>query len=490
MYGNYWVWSKIFENLADVGYDAASMSMEAYDWRLAYPVLQERDGYFTHLKSRIESYKKTTGKKIIITSHSMGALVVNYFFAWVTASEKNGGGGGGKKWVDQHIHAYVNIAGSNLGVIKAASALMSGEMSDTVFLGGVGDLVERFIPRKARKDLWSSWGSLWSMLPKGGDGIWNIGADLANKPTNHTDKISDEDEEEPSKIEYADDLNATLIALSNTTETDGHRIFDPICKKDDLIDPSKESTVNEALLAFASKVNHTVQDTVDFLLKWGGGRGPDTASAKHHSFNYEKLEKPSSRTWHDVAQTPLPYAPNMKIYCMYGVGIDTERAYVYKRNPGEKGTFMEDNSSDERRPHVVDPPFILDSSVEDPDNQVLHGIKYADGDGSVPLLSLGYMCEGPWKDKKSGFNPSGIKVITREYLHQPEFTVDDPMRSGPYSAEHVDILGNVEMMEDLMRIVTDHEIDQMEDKIISDIQGIVKRVKEHPKGGLPKPRRR
>jgi hypothetical protein len=64
------------------------------------------------------------------------------------------------------------------------------------------------------------------------------------------------------------------------------------------------------------------------------------------------------------------------------------------------------------------------------------------------------------------------------------------MRSGPYSAEHVDILGNVEMMEDLMRIVTDHEIDQMEDKIISDIQGIVKRVKEHPKGGLPKPRRR
>ena len=104
-------------------------------------------------------------------------------------------------------------------------------------------------------------------------------------------------------------------------------------------------------------------------------------------------------------------------------------------------------------------------------------------------MSLGYMCEGPWKDKSSGFNPSGIKVITREYLHQPEFTVDDPMRSGPHSAEHVDILGNVEMMEDLMRIVTDHKIDEMEDKIVSDIRGIVQRVKDHPKGGLPKPRK-
>ncbi|KAL3903027.1 MAG: hypothetical protein SGARI_005564, partial [Bacillariaceae sp.] len=444
--------------------------------------------------SKIESYKKTTGKKIIITSHSMGALVVNYFFAWVTESEKKGGGGGGKKWVDQHIHAYVNIAGSSLGVVKATSALMSGEMSDTVFLGGVGDLVERFIPRKARKDLWSSWGSLWSMLPKGGDGIWNIGADLVNKPTNHADTISDTekvDTEEPSKVGYADDLNMTLFALlSDTTEEKvQHQDYDPVCKKDSLIDPSKESVVNEALFTFASQENHTVQETIDFLLKWGGGLGPDTASAKHLSFNYEKPEKTSPRTWHDFAQTPLPYAPNMKIFCLYGVGIDTERAYVYKKNPGEKGTFMEDSSSDDGTPHVTDPPFILDTSVEDAENQVLHGVKYGDGDGSVPLMSLGYMCEGPWKDKKSGFNPSGSKVITREYLHQPEFTVDDPMRSGPRSAEHVDILGNVEMMEDLMRIVTDHKIDEMEDKIVSDIRGIVQRVKDHPKGGLPKPRR-
>ena len=161
--GNYWVWSKILENLADLDYDSNTMSMEAYDWRVAMKILEDRDSYFTHLKHRIEAYHKTAGKKVVLTSHSMGAIVVHYFFAWVTEDESQGGGGGGNNWVDEHVHAYVNIAGSHLGVPKAASALTSGEMSDTVFMGGIGNVIERFIPRKARKKLWTTWGSLWSV---------------------------------------------------------------------------------------------------------------------------------------------------------------------------------------------------------------------------------------------------------------------------------------------------------------------------------------
>jgi hypothetical protein len=42
-----------------------------------------------------------------------------------------------------------------------------------------------------------------------------------------------------------------------------------------------------------------------------------------------------------------------------------------------------------------------------------HGVKFADGDGSVPLLSMGYLCVDGWKRKE--FNPSGAKVVTREY---------------------------------------------------------------------------
>jgi len=161
--GNYWVWQKILENLADLDYDSNTMTMEAYDWRVGMKILEDRDHYFTHLKHRIEAYHKTAGEKVVLTSHSMGAIVVHYFFAWVTVSETEGGGGGGKNWVDEHIHAYINIAGAHLGVPKAASALTSGEMSDTVFMGSVGNVVERFIPRKARKDLWTTWGSLWAV---------------------------------------------------------------------------------------------------------------------------------------------------------------------------------------------------------------------------------------------------------------------------------------------------------------------------------------
>jgi phospholipid:diacylglycerol acyltransferase len=488
MWGNYWVWSKIFENLADVGYDTSSMTMEAYDWRLAFPLLEKRDGYLTHLKHKIEAYYKTTGKKVILISHSMGAILVHYFFAWVTETKNRGGGGGGKKWVDQHVHAFVNIAGAQLGVIKASSALLSGEMSDTVFFGGIGNVVEHLVPRKARKDLWSSWGSLWAMLPKGGDGIWAIGADLITKSSDQ--HIALTDKEDVAKPDFAGALKENLFVLSDQNDYAGVQKEVLACNRDELIDPYTEPIVNEALLKFVSSKNHTVEQTIDFLLKWGGGMGPNISSANLHSFEYTHLESPSPRTWHDIAQTPLPYAPNMKIYCMYGVGIETERAYVYKRNGGEQRSFMEEDVSAGGTIKAVDPPFILDTSVEEPDNKIVHGIKYGDGDGSVPLMSLGYMCSGPWRDKKSGFNPSRSQVIVREYLHQPEFAVDDPMRKGPLSSEHVDILGNVEMMEDLMKIVTDYELIAVEDKILSDIEGIVRRVAEHPRGGLQRPNRR
>jgi len=45
------------------------------------------------------------------------------------------------------------------------------------------------------------------------------------------------------------------------------------------------------------------------------------------------------------------------------------------------------------------------------------------------------------------------------------------------------------MMEDFMKIVTDKELDSVTDKFESDIEGVVQRIKEHPEGGLPHPKR-
>ncbi|CAJ1932946.1 unnamed protein product [Cylindrotheca closterium] len=394
--GNYWVWGKILESLADVGYDGSIMSMESYDWRLSFPKLEERDGFFTKLKYKIEAFHKVTGKKIVLTSHSLGVLLVHYFFAWVSDEDPN--------WVDNHIHAYVNIAGSHLGVPKAASALLSGEMSDTIFMGTAGSLIEQFIGRKVRCDLWRSWGSLWHMLPKGSDGFWeNI---------------------------------ITMTDGEGTGSDDDWDILD------------KDTPMHEAVERFGSYSHHPSSRIIDFLARLGGGYQSETGK----------------KAWHDASKTPLPKAPNMKIYCLYGVGLQTEKAYYYKRNEDEGAT------DDDLSNPSADVPFVIDTSVEDADNNIIHGIEYTDGDGSVPLESLGYLCADGWRQKGSKLNPSRIPVVTREYEHREEFTVEDPMRRGPHSGDHVDILGHNDALTDLIRIVTDHEVDEVKDNIISNLK--------------------
>lgn len=53
----YWIWSKIIENLAVIGYDTTNLHLASYDWRLSYWNLEERDGYFSRLKSSVEGFK-------------------------------------------------------------------------------------------------------------------------------------------------------------------------------------------------------------------------------------------------------------------------------------------------------------------------------------------------------------------------------------------------------------------------------------------------
>ena len=449
--GNYWVWGKLIHNLADVGYTPSNMSLEAYDWRLSFPMLEKRDGYLTKLKYKIEAMHKASGKRVVIASHSMGSLLIHYFFAWVTTSEKRGGGGGGKRWVDEHIHTYISIAGPNLGVAKASSALLSGEMKDTIFTGQtMGNLAEQFFGRRRRRDLWNTWGSLWAMLPKGGNALWSIGADMC----------SSRSAEDPFCSEHKP---SPLITVQHPTETN--------------ITPSASETTNTNDFA---TTDHEVESVLAFLQGHGAGLGPNTAASR--DFSLFGPERDSGRVWHDPTRTPLPHAPNMRIFCLYGVGIDTERAYYYRQNLEPR---MESEEAD-----VSDLPVVLDPSVENVTQKTHSGIRYTNGDGSVPLLSLGYLCADAWRRADSGLNPSRTEVITREYPNKSEFSVDDPMRSGPRSAEHVDILGNIDMTEDFLRVVTDFEIEKVAtNHIVSDIIEVADRINSHPAGGIRRKRR-
>ena len=52
------------------------------------------------------------------------------------------------------------------------------------------------------------------------------------------------------------------------------------------------------------------------------------------------------------------------------------------------------------------------------------GVRFSDGDGTVPLVSLGLMPRKGWKTRR--LNPGGIRIVTHELKH-----VDVPLLQSP-----------------------------------------------------------
>jgi len=170
--GNFFIWAKIIHNLADVGYDPNSMFMAPYDWRLSMRHLEERDHYFSKLKSIIEVAKMSNhNRKVVMVAHSMGIQVINYFLRWVESASH---GGGGPDWVSNHIESIVGIGAPWLGVPKVVSALLSGEMRDTAELAPMIDYWRQRMAFSQADGLavMRTFRSLPSMFPKGGNVIW------------------------------------------------------------------------------------------------------------------------------------------------------------------------------------------------------------------------------------------------------------------------------------------------------------------------------
>jgi phospholipid:diacylglycerol acyltransferase len=82
------------------------------------------------------------------------------------------------------------------------------------------------------------------------------------------------------------------------------------------------------------------------------------------------------------------------------VGKPTERSYFYRE---DRDPFSKLNVS-------------IDTTVSN--GGVDHGVVMGEGDGTVGLLSLGYMCAKGWGFKR--FNPAGVKVKVYEMPHEPD----------------------------------------------------------------------
>ncbi|TYZ62061.1 hypothetical protein PybrP1_013006, partial [[Pythium] brassicae (nom. inval.)] len=457
--GGFWVWGKVIENLADIGYDSNSLSMVAYDWRLAPHLLETRDRYFTKLKFAVETAKASNrGRKVVLVTHSYATQVVYYFLKWV---ESERGGQAGPSWVDDHVEAFINIAGPTLGTVKSISALLSGEMKDTAELGGLSKFLGYFFGPPARAALARSWPSVYTMLPFGGEAVWGSAAsapdDLASRFAMPKER-DDNDKNDSDSDKNDDDDDVTVDASLIPEHIARHGSNGAVLRF------SNHSHANVTASAIHGLLS-TVDDNLAGFSDWFS-----TGVAKDDP-TLPKYDDP--KYWINPLESALPRAPNMKLFCFYGVGKPVERGYVYKANPEEDD---EDEAEGEigdttERPRKRTVPFVLDTDYNDLP-WIKAGIRYSDGDGTVPLVSLGFMCARGWRGTR--FNPGGVDVRVREYRHNPVSIIYDS-RGGPATSDHVDIMGNHEMIKDILR-VAGRAYDAVPERIESSILDIADRV--------------
>lgn len=151
--------------------------------------------------------------------------------------------------------------------------------------------------------------------------------------------------------------------------------------------------------------NLTVSNAITYLLdrsdSWYKKMVLDNYShgVAHTKEEVERNQK-IPRKWINPLETRLPLAPSLKIYCFYGVGKPTERSYFYKED--------------------TDPLIKTNVTIDTTHNrgEVDHGVVMGEGDGTVNLLSSGYMCARGWKMKR--YNPGGVKVKVYEMPHEPD----------------------------------------------------------------------
>lgn len=152
--------------------------------------------------------------------------------------------------------------------------------------------------------------------------------------------------------------------------------------------------------------------------------------------------------WANALAAPLPFAPDLRIHALYGIGVPTEFSGAFKKTGDD----------------VERPMYSVDKAAPD----TFFGFHLGPGDYSVPLHSLGLMCVKGWKDHAR--NPARVPCTTKEYQDKKPSTVS--MRGGPASGDHIDLLGNQELLEDVLRLAAGGEV---EGRILSNIEDMAER---------------
>jgi hypothetical protein len=165
-------------------------------------------------------------------------------------------------------------------------------------------------------------------------------------------------------------------------------------------------------------------------------------------------------------------------------------------------------------PHVAGGDGGTEKRKGRPQPSLKKGVVTADGDGAVTLVSVGFMCARGWTHPEytPHFNPSRIPVVLREYesgvgIDYVEGSTDregavgceavagaqrgcegggdvplhgDSAQRSTASSDHVDILGNFELMRDVLLLAAGKEHGVVTRRVFSEVDEISSRVPPPP----------
>jgi len=102
------------------------------------------------------------------------------------------------------------------------------------------------------------------------------------------------------------------------------------------------------------------------------------------------------------------------------------------------------------------------------------GFYLGNGDYSCPILSLGGMCLKGWKDELR--NIARIPCTIKEYRDKPTTLLSSgTIRGGASSGDHIDLLGNDELLTDVLTIASGGKVDG---RIASGLTDIARRWRD------------
>lgn len=144
---------------------------------------------------------------------------------------------------------------------------------------------------------------------------------------------------------------------------------------------------------------------------------------------HEDCVRHTDRHLEQIDELPsLPQAPRTTVACLYGVNLPSESGYHLSDHPSGVG-------------------YVSNFSLSGPHTS--NGVELDDGDSTVPLMSLAYMCRA-----LNGWRRNVGRVVTMEYYDNGSTESPLRLRGGTISGKHVDILGNYDMLETILKIVS------------------------------------